>query len=779
MLWLLTRLRLVRLLNIAGTQLQFSVFRKKKGRQGTATKSKAGPIVGLMVFVAMLFSFASMAHQGIQNLHRDLDFSSAHQASVASKTPETGVRGGTSELTSGPFSEAMTAGLTMMLTLLLCTGIFSDIGSRELAKPDWDLEWLITLPIGITSLIWGRILGRAATSAFGLFAFWPLCAMIAWYSGSGWWAIGVGAVAMIPLLVLSALGQTLVEVGLRLSLSPPKLRNLQAVMSVLGLLGLFLVMSITSSTGGLGLQLAQHTPTWTTWLPPGLVVRAINAQGVDASAGFTLLLVTQMVAVMWLGVWWLRYQLRQGLVSSGGRESSRNTPVLNDSTSNRFTYVLKSAVQRRELTLLLRDRNFMVQTLLLPVVIVGGQFAMNGGVESLVGIWSSTQTMASVAFGVAAYMLMLSAFQNLNTEGAALWMLFTFPCSILSVLKEKASLWAVLGLAYPSLILSVGVVITTDSFWNYLGYSALVVIGVAIYSAIAVALGVFASNPLAQENGARVRPSYLYLFTLLSAMYVYAIAAAVWWQSLVFVVLSCLLALAMWQKAADQLPFLLDPTEAPPARVSTSDGIIAAMMFFVFQIIISAVLVAADRPLDGTLTLVSFSGSGALTYVLVRLVYWRSKTASVPRVLSGFQWSTLMMGGIGGAVAAVIGLAYVWMARQIGAMDSSTGLSGEWSTAWWLLALSVIAAPMFEEFIFRGLIFGGLRRTMGLLPAVVASAAIFAVVHPPMSILPVFALGVCAAITYERTKVLLAPMVVHAIYNLCVLGYQIGGVARH
>ena len=85
----------------------------------------------------------------------------------------------------------------------------------------------------------------------------------------------------------------------------------------------------------------------------------------------------------------------------------------------------------------------------------------------------------------------------------------------------------------------------------------------------------------------------------------------------------------------------------------------------------------------------------------------------------------------------------------------------------------MIAAPIFEEFIFRGLIFGGLRRTVGLLPAVAASAAIFAVVHPPMSTLPVFALGVCTAIAYERTNVLLAPMLVHAIYNLCVLGYQL------
>ena len=46
-------------------------------------------------------------------------------------------------------------------------------------------------------------------------------------------------------------------------------------------------------------------------------------------------------------------------------------------------------------------------------------------------------------------------------------------------------------------------------------------------------------------------------------------------------VLSLLLAFALWQKARDRLPYLLDADVAPPARVSTSDGLIAAMVFFV------------------------------------------------------------------------------------------------------------------------------------------------------------------------------------------------------
>ena len=41
-----------------------------------------------------------------------------------------------------------------------------------------------------------------------------------------------------------------------------------------------------------------------------------------------------------------------------------------------------------------------------------------------------------------------------------------------------------------------------------------------------------------------------------------------------------------------------------------------------------------------------------------------------------------------------------------------------------------------------------------------------------MSVIPVFVMGVCAALIYERTRMLAAPMLVHAIYNAAVLGFR-------
>lgn len=773
MFWLLTRLRLIRLFNLTGTLGRLSTWRKREGRQGTSRKSKTGPILGFFVVLAMLFAFGNMAQQSVRNLHGFVDFSQARTQPDERQSSGPSVQVRAPDLMPGRFSPALTGATTGLLTLLLLVSIFADLGARELAKHEWDMEWLITLPIALNTLLWARILERSASNAFGIVAFVPLCVVLAWYSGFGWSAPVIGLIAALPLFLLSALGRTLVDIGLRLTLSPPKLRNLQALMSVLGMVGLYLAFSLSTPKGnGYGLTFASSLPLWAIWSPPGLLVQALNAQSVLHSLLYALALLAQTLLLAVLGVAWLRHQLRKGLVAAGSRETVGAAGGMQaHRPASGFSW-FKSALQRRELTLLGRDRNFLIQTLVLPIVVVGGQFAMNDGIGSLTRIWSSPAFAASAAFGVASYMLMLSAFQTINTEGAALWLLYTFPRCISSILKEKAQLWAVLALAYPLLILLPGWFYTDAELWSYLGHAALALVGVPIYAVIAVALGVFASDPLAQEQGARIRPNYLYLFTLLSGFYVYGIWAAMWWQSLEIVLLAALLAFALWQKAADQLPYLLDPAAAPPARVSASDGLIAAMMFLVFQIVITVIWRSVQPDPGGAALLGSFVGSGALTYGLVRLVYWRSKTEQIPTVFSGAQRSTWRVGASTGLMAASIGLVYLGVVQRFGVLAWATpSPSADPTLRWWLLALAVLAAPIFEEFIFRGLIFGGLRRSMGLLPAAAASAAVFAIVHPPGSIIPVFFLGLCTALAYERSRALAAPMLTHAVYNAVVLGY--------
>jgi membrane protease YdiL (CAAX protease family) len=90
----------------------------------------------------------------------------------------------------------------------------------------------------------------------------------------------------------------------------------------------------------------------------------------------------------------------------------------------------------------------------------------------------------------------------------------------------------------------------------------------------------------------------------------------------------------------------------------------------------------------------------------------------------------------------------------------------------WICALVILAAPLFEEFLFRGLIFKGLQRSTGPALAALASAALFALIHPPIAVIPVFGLGIAAAVSFRKSGFLLAPIVAHAVYNTCVIFFS-------
>jgi membrane protease YdiL (CAAX protease family) len=92
--------------------------------------------------------------------------------------------------------------------------------------------------------------------------------------------------------------------------------------------------------------------------------------------------------------------------------------------------------------------------------------------------------------------------------------------------------------------------------------------------------------------------------------------------------------------------------------------------------------------------------------------------------------------------------------------------SGGTSTFLAVALFAVVAAPLFEEFVFRRLLYGGLRGRFGAALSMFLSAAIFAAWHMEPDALPVlFVLGLALAHLRERTGGLTAPIAMHACYN--------------
>lgn len=776
-IWLMAKMRLTRQANQIMASAMFNRFKKKKPRDGTAAKRGNMWILTLVMALLFSFSFGSLARTVIVNMQCRLVEASACQSVDKQGQRHVDVEIAASELHAAPFDPTLLNGLTMELTILFAVAVLLPLGSKEMAQPDWDLEWLVTLPIKRSTLLWGRLLERSASNSAGIVALTAPYVMIAWYSGFKWTALPIALLAAALLLPLAALLHTLADTGLRMWLPASQLRNLQAVASLFNMPLIYLVMALgMPRADGFAMEWAAGFPSWMIWTPPGVVLQAIQAQTLAQFASAAALLAAQLFVLLWSGVALMRYQLRNGVVGSGSRESTRGQAVTAKAPAGALSAIasLLSTIQRRELLLLSRDRNFLVQTLLLPVIIVGSQVVFNGTLNSMGELGQHHTVAAAIAFGIGVYVLMLSAFQTLNNEGHVLWLLYTVPRSMESVLKEKAKLWGVLAMTYPLIVLVFTAMHTDVWDWRAPVLALTVLAGIPIYSMIAVSLGVFACDPTAVEVRTRVRPTYAYLYMLLASFYTWSIYSDNWAQKLITMVLTASFALALWQKARDALPYLLDPAAAPPARVSTSDGLIAATAFFIMQGILVLVL-ADDAKAPGldVITL-SFGLSGLVVYALVRLIYWRSRTANVPVIWRGIRLgASLRDAAIAIAISCAVAFGYLYALKHSSLAELLPSLPSAPDKRLWLFALTVLAAPLCEEFIFRGLIFGGLRRSMPAAQAIVISAAVFAVVHPALSLLPVFVVGLCTAWVYERSKTLLAPMLVHAAYNAAMVAIQL------
>ncbi len=79
---------------------------------------------------------------------------------------------------------------------------------------------------------------------------------------------------------------------------------------------------------------------------------------------------------------------------------------------------------------------------------------------------------------------------------------------------------------------------------------------------------------------------------------------------------------------------------------------------------------------------------------------------------------------------------------------------------------AAIAAPLFEEFLFRGFLLPSLTRYLPVWGSILVSSFLFAAVHLSLSeVLPLTVLGIVLGVVYTRSRNLLAPMLLHSLWN--------------
>lgn len=142
------------------------------------------------------------------------------------------------------------------------------------------------------------------------------------------------------------------------------------------------------------------------------------------------------------------------------------------------------------------------------------------------------------------------------------------------------------------------------------------------------------------------------------------------------------------------------------------------------------------------------------------------------KIPTGKDWDHIIFGTV--AVYCVLALvtgSVVYLMRKMGLDPQEQAAveifrSGTPLQISILVPVTVILAPIGEEFCFRYAIYRKLEQHLGYFHAAWMTSLIFAAAHLNLQVFPsLFLLGIWLTMLYRRTGSLLAPMIAHAIFN--------------
>ncbi len=143
-------------------------------------------------------------------------------------------------------------------------------------------------------------------------------------------------------------------------------------------------------------------------------------------------------------------------------------------------------------------------------------------------------------------------------------------------------------------------------------------------------------------------------------------------------------------------------------------------------------------------------------------LYW-------PRIGSILKWLGIMF-------LVMIGMQVVMVSLGVETPSFMTDVYSSTEHKWVLWVAVIIGAPFFEEFLFRGFLFEGLRHSfskitnsaIGTTLTVLITSGIWAVIHMQygwIEILSIFAIGIAFALARLKTGSLYVPIAMHMMMN--------------
>ncbi|HEX3601986.1 MAG TPA: CPBP family intramembrane glutamic endopeptidase [Lacipirellulaceae bacterium] len=385
-------------------------------------------------------------------------------------------------------------------------------------------------------------------------------------------------------------------------------------------------------------------------------------------------------------------------------------------------------------------------------------FATNGGAN-----------IATTILVGCSYMLMIAATQMLTSEFKVLWLLQCQPRPLADIVRSKARVWAGIAIA-----LSVPFIVGSIVMMPATAAAILVRVPFLFAALWLTAELIFALTALAasvtNEQKVTFRRSY-WLTALVVSHASFAIYSHSWWMQLGALATLLVLNAAVRERALVELSWLSEPVETPPTQIYPMHAIFALVGFQTVMGAISAALVQRSDISTTANLAISYVGSAVVVSVACWYWMWQNELSTLPAVRRGPVLKPICWGLVSSCAAglAVTMFLRIWNVNpQLPANALTSNLEHAAYDKWCLFSMWVIAAPLFEEWIIRGLMYHSLRRNWSILLSVSVTALLFATLHPVAGCISLLTLGTMTALATEKTKRLWPSMMIHAGYNFMI-----------
>ena len=649
--------------------------------------------------------------------------------------------------------------LSLLLSMMgLFFGAEFSFNAKDAGSTEKDTQWLMTLPVQMSTISLMKIARIALFNGAGTMLLLPTIAMLTFYL-LGWPAVlFVILVVYLPMVFSMATLVHLLDMIFGLLLRP-KIRKyinfLSSIVVFFSYISLYAIHYSLDDEKVFQKVLAYGKDfSFLDWNPVFVAFSLPMLYQENPSVGlksFLWFLLSCLLIVGFCGI------VINKLATRGFREKSESM----DRGQKIEGLLQPKGIWGREILLLVREKRLWF-SLLLPVFMIAVNHFVNG--------FEITTTKDVILQGfVVGLWVPISAIPVLAIkEKGSMWLTFTFPKTLSEQIFQKMLFWSSIA-AFVSFSTIVGYLILFDVSFSLL--YKIMFVPVFIFCISSIFYGIRLGNLQYQSslgNEQLKKTGFGTMYLLVGSGY-FAIYSDDARNIFVTLFLFVFLATTLWQKYSHEFPYLLDDGFKPRLEIAIEHGVMAVLGFFVLQSVVIFALI--DLNLSKFPTMIGFGIAGFVVYAISAFYFWYNKAKDTAKIF-GFQkpksWflaakNTLFFAGL----ALIVRVIYQPVIHYLQALVDETAVSVSDFTEYAMGA--IFLAPIFEEIIFRGMVYGGLRKDRGVLVSVLLSALLFTIVHPTISWPPVFALGVCCAYAYEKTESLLSPILIHFLFNVVAI----------